>query len=897
MSALAETAGPPFTETGSERWIFDRLEEWRRTEPNRTAFIVDHSDRTEEYSVADVLQYTHRVAAGLEKIGIREGDRVGILMENIPQWVFVLLGILRIRAIAVPLATALPESALRRIIEHSGCRMIFADAPNIAKAFDATASGKGMPVVVYGGHDNRAMDWNGFLQESAPVRGRSGGPDDTAILIYTSGTTGDPKAVELTTHNLACEIWGVIEPFELSPGHRILSVLPFSHVLPLIANALGPLWVGAAVVFLSSISPQRIIEAFHKHRISLFICVPQFFYVLHKRIFSEVDKQPFLARWVFRRMFRFAERISNTKYRRLMFGRIHKAIGPDLSILASGGSRFDPQIAHDLHVLGYTVLQAYGLTETAAAVTVTPVRDKALGTVGKPIRGVSLRIDSPDDQGVGEIWIRGPIVMKGYYRDEAGTRSVMSDGWFKSGDLGFIRADGNLVITGRRKDVIVLPNGKNIYPEELEAHYGQIPFVKELCILGIPSGPGEPEGEKLHAVVVPDMEEFKRRGQTSVGEMIRFELENLSKQLPSYQRILSVSFRQDPLPRTVTRKLKRFEIQKEEIDRSRTPDRGQTVADHPVFESGAGAVVAELVREAKPGVGPLDVTTNLEMDLGFDSLTRVELLGLAEARLGTHVDEKESSRIFTLGELVEALTASQNVESARGRNWKEILNAAPDDELKNHAVFNQSKITRFSAYLMIKAVKLASVLFLRLRAEGLENLPRDYPFLICPNHESFLDGPLLISILPRRVIDRIFILGYTDYWQGWFKSRLGIFCNIVPIDPNVNLVRAMQIGAFGMKEGRVLLIFPEGTRTIDGHLGEFKKGSAILAYELGVPIVPVGMLGGYEMWPRGGSFRLHPVKFVFGEPIYPQTFAGASDPYAALTAALKERVKLLANDV
>src|SRR5262249_23289067 len=242
---------------------------------------------------------------------------------------------------------------------------------------------------------------------------------ETAILIYTSGTTGDPKAVELTTHNLACEVQGVIEPFELSPGHRILSVLPFSHVLPLIANGLGPLWVGAAVVFLSSISPQRIIEAFHKHRISLFICVPQFFYVLHKRIFSEVDKQPFIARWVFRRMFRLAERISDAKRRRRMFARIHKAIGPDLAILASGGSRLAPQIACDLHVLGYPVVQAYGLTEPAAAVTVTPVRDNVVGTVGKPIRGVSLRIDSPDPQGVGEIWIRGPILMKGYYRDDA----------------------------------------------------------------------------------------------------------------------------------------------------------------------------------------------------------------------------------------------------------------------------------------------------------------------------------------------------------------------------------------------------------------------------------------------------------------------------------------------
>src|SRR5436190_23972457 len=143
MNALAETAGPPFTESGSEGWIFDRLEEWSGTEPNRTVFIVDHSDRTEEYSYADVLRYTVRVAAGLEKMGVSAGDRVGILMEKIPQWLFVLLGILRVRAIAVPLAAALPEAALRRIVEHSGCRLIFADAPNLEKAFDAASASRG----------------------------------------------------------------------------------------------------------------------------------------------------------------------------------------------------------------------------------------------------------------------------------------------------------------------------------------------------------------------------------------------------------------------------------------------------------------------------------------------------------------------------------------------------------------------------------------------------------------------------------------------------------------------------------------------------------------------------------------------------------------------------------
>ena len=175
--------------------------------------------------------------------------------------------------------------------------------------------------------------------------------------------------------------------------------LPFSHVLPLVANGLGPLCIGAAVVFLSSISPQRIVESFHKHRITFFVCVPQFFYVLHKRIFSQVEAQPFLLRKVFGLLIEIAGWLPKPEHRRKLFGRIHQTIGPDLSILASGGSRFDPAVAKDLDRLGYTMLQAYGLTETAAAATATPARANAIGTVGKPIRGVSVKIDSPDKEG------------------------------------------------------------------------------------------------------------------------------------------------------------------------------------------------------------------------------------------------------------------------------------------------------------------------------------------------------------------------------------------------------------------------------------------------------------------------------------------------------------------
>ena len=885
MAYLTEVSGPPITDTLPAHWIFDRIEDWAKRTPNQLAFAADHENRVEEYRYGEVLGHVNAIAAGLEARGIQRGDRVGILMENIPQWVFVLLGAMRIGAITVPLPTTLPENSIRLLVEHAGCKLIVGDEQNWEKA---KGVGKADACLV--------SALRGKQERDIPF---SNSASETAIIIYTSGTTGNPKGVELTYDNLNNEIRGAIELLQMSPNHRILSVLPFSHVLPLVANALGPLCAGAAVVFLSSISPQRIIEAFHRHRITFFVCVPQFFYILHKRIFSQADAQPLPMRMIFRGMRAIARRTHSPALRRRLFSKVHNAIGPDLWLLASGGSRFEPRVANDLNELGYTVLQAYGLTETSAAATITPMGDDHIGTVGKPLRGVTVRVDSPNGNGVGEVCIHGPVLMKGYYHAPRETADALRDGWLRTGDLGFIDQNGLLSITGRSKDVIVLANGENVYPEELETHYSQSPFIKELCILGLT----ESGGEILHAIVVPDMDEFRRRGQTAIMEMIRFEIENLSKQVPSFYRIHSISIRNEALPRTVTRKLKRFEIQKEEADRRKTRAADKPPKeDHPRFKERVGAVLAELVHEAKPEAGALDPSMNIELDLGFDSLGRVELLSLAESRLGTHIPEEQATRIFTLGELIEAFEASAATESSGGRSWKEILNIAPGergetgDDLQKHYILNDRPLLNPLAFAVMRTMKQLSKIFFHVRWYGLENLPASMPFMICPNHESFLDGPLLVSLLPRRVIYNMFIHGYADYWETAFSRQLAKACNIVAIDPNVNLVRAMQVAAVGLKRGRALLIFPEGTRSIDGRVAEFKKGAAILAYELGVPIVPVGIRGTFEAWPRGGRFRLHPIEFHFGKPIDPRAFGQSKDPYKAITERLQKEVTVLSGD-
>jgi long-chain acyl-CoA synthetase len=348
--------------------------------------------------------------------------------------------------------------------------------------------------------------------------------------------------------------------------------------------------------------------------------------------------------------------------------------------------------------------------------------------------------------------------------------------------------------------------------------------------------------------------------------------------------------------------LKRFEIQQEETERREAKQaNGAAPAagpreDHARLQGQVGLVIAELVREAKPDAGALDPSLNIELDLGFDSLARVELLGLAEARLGTHVDEQQASRIFTLGELIDAFETASASEAVTGRSWKEIIESATPDQMSGHYIFHKRPLLDPTSWLAMRTLRLLARMFFRLRYFGLEKLPRTMPFLLCPNHESFLDGPLLTSILPRRVIYHMFSLGYSDYWKSAFSRRVAEICKIVAIDANANLIRAMQVGAVGLKHGNALLIFPEGTRSIDGNVAEFKKGAAILAFELGIPIVPVGIRGTFEAWPRGGNFGFHPVEFHFGDPIDPKAFGQASDPYAAITEKLRNDVISLAQD-
>jgi long-chain acyl-CoA synthetase len=487
------------------------------------------------------------------------------------------------------------------------------------------------------------------------------------------------------------------------------------------------------------------------------------------------------------------------------------------------------------------------------------------------------------------VLVRGENVMQGYHNNPEATAEAIRDGWLHTGDLGCIDRRGYLHITGRKKDVIVLSSGKNIYPEEIEKFYQSAsPFIKEICVVGVPDTATGDGGEKLHAVVVPDFERLKSELASSAYDAVRWELETLSERLPPYKRVLSLEIRKAPLPLTTTRKIKRFQVQQEVLDRAAKPAAADSAPATPVEER-----LFALIRAVKdaPAINP---SMNLELDLGFTSLERVELLSAIQEAFGARLPDEEAAKIHTVAELAGAVERLQGGAAAGGEealiSWREILHSPLDAEEARlvREVLRHRPVAEPAAWLVAHVIRAVSWALFRLRAEGLKNLPEP-PFLLCPNHASFVDAFLLFGLLPSRALRNTFFIGDRSYFKGPVLSTLGSWVKVVTVGADRGVRSSLRLAAEGLGRGMILCVFPEGERTIDGELKAFRKGPAILATELGVPVVPVGIRGSYEVWHRGSSrFRLHPVTYVFGEPLDP---AGKSAD--AFNAELREAVAKL----
>ena len=879
MNRLTETRGPelalddaaaPLTEA------FTRSARERGAQPFLTSLDLPEESRT----FASFDEEARRVAAALVARGLKPGDRVSILSENRPRWCVAYVAILHAGGVAVPIDAQLGPAAIHAVLADAGSRALFVSAELASR----------LPGVRDLGWDGRVLSlddegegdrWSALADTAeAPLPEPRGGELEVAIL-YTSGTTGSPKGVVLTHANMRALAASVAQALDFRPDDRMMMFLPLQHVLSQIGSFIVPAALGLEVVHAVVQSGEDLLAAVRKGRVTILLAVPLLFHVVHERIERQLEKAPWAARAAFRALRglnRWTRRWLKLNFGRAAFGRVHELFGPQLRFFASGGSALDRRVQRDFQAMGFDVIQAYGMTETTGGLSVQPLGDLRLGLVGRALPGATLRIDRPSEDGVGEVCAQGPMITPGYHGRPDATAELLEEGWLHTGDLGRLHADGSLEITGRIKEVIVLGSGKNIYPEDLEAHYARSPWVAELCVMGHDSGDGE--GEKLHAVVVPDWDRLRSEGVTAVREVLRFELENLSAELPPWQRVLSFDVRREPLPRTATRKLQRFLVEPEALSADGAPKLPPDSEEQRArLDSEVGREVVKLIRGRVGEAVPVQARASFELDLGLDSLNRMEALLAIEQSLGVQFEDEEAARLHSVDELL--LLAQSKVDegaaevSRRPGGWSELLREASPDDLPEPLRRRRGAFSYALLQLMVWTGRLLARMVFRLRVEGRENMPAEGPFLICPNHVSYLDGFLVSAWLTPRVVRHAFVLGEADYVSGGLAGRMSAFAGIVPTNPNLHLRQSMRAGAAGLKDGRALMIFPEGTRSADGRLQELKLGAAILATELDLPIVPAVIEGAFEAWPRSASKPkwFTPCRVRFGEPLRPAAVA------------------------
>ncbi|HEX8926740.1 MAG TPA: 1-acyl-sn-glycerol-3-phosphate acyltransferase, partial [Terriglobales bacterium] len=400
-------------------------------------------------------------------------------------------------------------------------------------------------------------------------------------------------------------------------------------------------------------------------------------------------------------------------------------------------------------------------------------------------------------------------------------------------------------------------------------------------------------------VIVPNFEVLRQRKVVNTREVIRYDVESVSATLPSTKRILSYDIWQDDLPRTTTRKIRRNEVERR-VKESHA--RGEAIAQETMVRNlseeekewmnipEVERALAVLKKAAKNNGAEIHPKDNLELDLGLDSMERVELLVELEHALNADVEDSAAAEVYTVREIVDLVRAKAGSAHGAGVGWDNLLAGEPNDPdvLTLTKRFPFAQVFWWCVGIVVYTV---SKLFFRLEVKGKEKLPRDRAFILSPNHASYIDPPILVACMPWKIFTKMFYIGTSEIFGEGLMKKFALSFHLFPVDPDANLVPAMRAGAYGLRHGKILVLYPEGERSLDGSPKLFKKGAAILSHTLNVPIVPVAQQGFYEVLPRGFQFQgFHKLRIEIGDPIYPDPNEPPEQAYDRLTAELKAEV-------
>src|SRR5947209_7248987 len=800
--------------------------------------------RDDRITYDELARFSDRAARALQANGVKTGDRVLLMSENRPEWAMGYFGILKAGAAAAPLDEGLSAQEVGNCAQAAKAAILLA-SPRVAERLGPLPGLRTLTLP-------EAL--RGADAASLPPLRKSAAPDEVASILFTSGTTGKPKGVLLTHRNFASLAAKLAGLFDLHVGEGVLSVLPLHHTFEFSCGLLVPLMLGAEITYLDELTADRLSDALNSGRVHAMIGVPALWQLLHRKLTTELASKPRVVQAAVQAAMALHGELRNrTAFNvgKLLFWPIHNRFGGNLRLLVSGGSALPEEVQKAFHELGFDLTEGYGLTEAAPVLAVTiPGNKLRSGSVGPPLPGVEIRIADPDADGVGEVLAKGPNVMSGYLDDAEATGEVLTDGWLRTGDLGRLAEDGHLTLVGRKKDVILDASGKNVYPDELEELYGRTELIEELSIVGLPDAKGA--HERVACLVVP------RKPDESAGETreevrgkLREHFSRVSADVPFWKRVKILHFWDGNLPKTATRKVKRpqvvAELQRFERAaqaRKRIEEAGTRGDDAWLYD-----LLAELTQKPR---GPVTAHTRLAPALGIDSLLVAELSVALEKAGVPPPDEGRLLLLQTAGELARALKKPRLAE------------APPSPERGNGAEENEVPVPEAVAAIGRAAVEffqraLYGRLF-ELDVRGRSNVPPTGAFLVAANHSSHLDVGLVKMALGDEG-KKLASLAASDYFfdNPWKRAWFGNFTNLVPIERRGSLKESLHTAVRTLETGYHLLIFPEGTRSPDGTLQEFKPAIGYLAFAATSDILPVYLEGTHQAMPKG-SFLPDPRK-------------------------------------
>jgi long-chain acyl-CoA synthetase len=791
-----------------------------------------------------------RIGAVSQRIATRNPEKVVIFMENRPEWVYAFYAAWMHGSIAVPVDYLSTADEVRYILEDCEPEVLFYSQETRDTVQKAVKGLKNSPELIHA--DDIGTEALPEIQ-AFPEQEK----DKVAMLIYTSGTTGSPKGVMLTFDNVLANIESVAVGVPIyKEEESILVLLPLHHTFPLMGTLIAPLYSGMTCVFSPSLNSEDLLGTLQHNRVTMILGVPRFYSLLHKGIMTKINSSG-----VAKKIFALAKKVQSPRLSKKLFKKVHENFGGNIKYLISGGAALDKTIDEDFRTLGFEILSGYGMTECGPLISFPHPGKSKPGTTGFVTSTLELKIT--DDS---EIIVRGRNVMKGYYKNPEATAAVIRDGWLHTGDMGHVDKKGYLHITGRLKEIIVLPNGKNINPEDIEKKILEVSdLIKDVGVFMA--------DDKLQAVIYPDFQRLKDVNAVNIEEQIRWEAIDLyNRNASPSKRISGFTIIQEEIPRTRLGKIKRFVL--ESMAKARKTLEKKPTDQEPDFREYQLIKAFLMQQKERRDIYPGD---HLELDLGMDSLDKVSLQSWIKNTFGVDLQEDHLIHLPTVQQLSDYIREKRTRLNAQATDWGHILKEKVDLTLPK--IGPSHKIIRNSANLLFK-------FYFHLRSSGIENLPES-PFILAPNHQSFLDGMFVSLFLSDNLSRKTYFYATEKHVRKNWVKKLADTNNVIVVDINKDLKGSIQKMAEVIRQGNNIIIFPEGARTRDGKLMEFKKTFAIIACEMGVPVVPVAISGAYEAFPTGTKIPklFKEIHVDFLTPVYPENYG-----YDELTQAVKEKI-------